>query len=557
MSEQTELHKLLVLHGPALKQNGVVDFLREHFEVKLAQNLDEALDAMRFGGFEAVLAETADFLPLERGINIQQASIVLDTIGDGVAVASPNGELVWANRRIREFPPAVLESLRDICQKAFNGFCAECSLKDPTRGKRFSLIPQTGDYFEVMCSPVRDRQGALQQVVAVVINATSQRRQQLKLNAIDSAGRELVRLDFEALGRYDAIDRLRLLQDRVIRFSKDILKYQHFSVMRLNEKTNRLETIICEGLNEEVQKAELFASMESNGICGLVAASGRSYICNDVLSDSHYLKGMSHARSSLTVPLRLYDKIIGVLNAESDQVGAFAEEDRQFAEIFANYVAMALHILNLLVYERRSTHTEVSGSICAELAGPLNDVVTEATELMEDYIGHDELRKRLASIIDNASGARRSIHQLMQASATGVTGLPAKQCQPDAVLSGKQVLVADDEELIRNTIRDVLTTYGCQVDVACDGLCAKQMIDQKRYDLIISDIKMPGATGYDVFSHARAQQGDVKIIFITAFGYDPHHSIVKANKEGLSAVLIKPFKAKQLLQECRHAMTRR
>jgi FixJ family two-component response regulator len=46
------------------------------------------------------------------------------------------------------------------------------------------------------------------------------------------------------------------------------------------------------------------------------------------------------------------------------------------------------------------------------------------------------------------------------------------------------------------------------------------------------------------------------VILITGFGYDPSHSIVRARKEGLAAVLMKPFKVKQLLDECRSALQR-
>jgi DNA-binding NtrC family response regulator len=115
--------------------------------------------------------------------------------------------------------------------------------------------------------------------------------------------------------------------------------------------------------------------------------------------------------------------------------------------------------------------------------------------------------------------------------------------------------VVDDEELIRQTIRDVLGQYGCTVEIAGDGASAKEMIACCRYDLVISDIRMPGASGYEVFAAAKAACCDTKVILITGFGYDPHHSIVRANKEGLSSVLMKPFKVKQLLDECRNAFT--
>ena len=84
--------------------------------------------------------------------------------------------------------------------------------------------------------------------------------------------------------------------------------------------------------------------------------------------------GLDQAKSSLTVPLRLHDKVIGIFNIESRQRAAFNEDDRQFAEIFGRYVAIALNILDLMVVERVSTAHKVADDVCAEVAGPLNDI---------------------------------------------------------------------------------------------------------------------------------------------------------------------------------------
>jgi CheY-like chemotaxis protein len=550
---QTDVRKLLVLHGPALESQGILGLLREHFDVQIVGELDEALSAMRASQFDAVLAETADFLPLERGIVTQQAAAVLDTLGDGVCIVGPSGELAWANRRIREADPRLLDELCRLCAKAYREFRGGEGGGD--RGRRFSLMPEDGTYYEVLCSPVRDHQGQVRQVAAVAVNATMRRRQQQKLNAIDRAGRELVSLEREAVAQRDAAQRLRLLEERIIRCSRDVLQYQHFALLLLDEPTNRLEMIIAEGLDEEAWEHELFASAENNGICGYVAATGRSYVCSDVRSDRRYLPGLTNARSSLTVPLRFHDRVIGVLNVESDQPGAFGEEDRQFAEIFAHYVALALNILNLLVTERHTTHTQLSGSICAELTGPINDLIVEASELMEDYIGHDDLRRRLGAIIDRGAQVRRSIRQLADAPAGGVLGGPSAPLREDPVLRGKRILIADDEEALRQTVRDVLVPYGCEVATAADGEEALERLSEQAYDLVISDIKMPKASGYDVFAAVKAASPSTPVILITAFGYDPRHSIVRARQEGLSAVLLKPFKVDELLAECRAALS--
>ena len=92
------------------------------------------------------------------------------------------------------------------------------------------------------------------------------------------------------------------------------------------------------------------------------------------------------------------------------------------------------------------------------------------------------------------------------------------------------------------------------MDSSRDGKEAINMLKQQSYDLVISDIKMPGATGYEVFAAAREINSSLPVILMTAFGYDPNHSIVRANREGLSAVLYKPFKVDQLLQEIRIAL---
>ncbi|MFP4141642.1 MAG: response regulator [Planctomycetota bacterium] len=554
MMQHTDLRRLLVLHGPDFEAQGILPLLREHYDVKVVGDVDEALDEMRSEPFSGVLAETADFLPLERGVVSQQAAVVLDSIGDGVCIVGGKGELVWVNRRLRTCPSALLNSIREICTEAYEQFATSPDPRDPDAGKRFSLMPGDGTYYEVLCSPVRDRQGLLRQVAAVVVNATSQRRQQRKINAIERAGRELVRLDKDLLRDRDAFERLQLLEERIIRCSKDVLNYEHFAVLLHDKRTNRLDIIISVDLMDSAKSHQMFANPEGSGICGYVAATGNSYVCQDVRNDRRYLPGLSEARSSLTVPLRLHDRVIGVLNAESRRLGAFSEEDRQFAEIFANYVALALHILDLLSFERYSTQTRLTGSVCSEMAGPLNDILTEAGNLQEDYLGLDDLRKGLAKIIEAADEARKRMQCLSDGARSGVITASKDGVETEPLLEGKRVLIADDEDLIRQTVGDVLLPHGCDVDRAGDGSEACRMVKEGGYDLVISDIRMPGATGYEVFSAAKEADPDVPVILITGFGYDPDHSIVRANQEGLASVIMKPFKVKELLEHCREAL---
>jgi DNA-binding NtrC family response regulator len=65
---------------------------------------------------------------------------------------------------------------------------------------------------------------------------------------------------------------------------------------------------------------------------------------------------------------------------------------------------------------------------------------------------------------------------------------------------------------------------------------------------------MPMKNGYEVFAAARDANPNTAVILMTGFGYDPNHSIVRARKEGLSAVLFKPFKVDQLVEEIHAAL---
>ena len=556
--EQTDLRRVLMLTG----QDGSVPMmsakalLTTQFRLETVTNFADAIQAVHSGDVEMIVVGE-DMLGSLAGEDIRhRARAVLDQMGEGVCLMDLEGEITWRNRLLREATPKLSEALERLCPGACRDVLdAVARPGEISATRRYSLMPGDGGYHEVAYSPIRSEDGRVQQVAAVVIDITAQRRQQMKMNAIDHAARELVRLDAETISQKDASGRLELLEDRIIRCSRDVLEYHHFALFVLDEKTNKLESLVSEGLDDEEDQLQFFATTEGNGITGYVAATGNSYICHDAKKDPRYIRALQHPGSCLAVPLRMHDRVIGVFLVESGRVGAFTEDDRQFAEIFANYVAMALNMLNLLTHERYTTHSQISGSIGAEVAGPINDIITKSLEIMEDYIGLDDLRDRLAEVIDQASSTRDRVHQWMQSPRTGVLPASVSQGELDPILCGKRVLVVDDESLIRETIANVLLPCGCDVDQANDGLAAIDLIDKHRYDLVVSDIKMPGATGYEVFTRARELCPETEVILITAFGYDPSHSIVKANREGLAAVLMKPFKVNDLLAQCRKAFS--
>jgi two-component system, sensor histidine kinase SagS len=319
--------------------------------------------------------------------------------------------------------------------------------------------------------------------------------------------------------------------------------------------------VIAQGLPAEALNVELYAESEGNGISGYVAASGRSYICPDTERDPRYVQGLDQAKSSLTVPLSLHDRVIGIFNVESHRRAAFTEDDRQFAEIFARYVAIALNILDLMVVERAGVAHTVADNACAEAAGPLNDIASDANALLEmdEFIGREALRGKLRQILDNVKLIQDSLHQVARGPSTIIGAAEVEEDDDDPVLGGARLLVADDDANIRTTIADVFRKFHVDVTVAENGAEAIAHVERDgcAFDLVLSDIHMPDKTGYDVFAAARRHNAAVPVILMTGFGYDPHHSIVRASQEGLQAVLYKPFKVAQLLEEVRKALQSR
>lgn len=107
------------------------------------------------------------------------------------------------------------------------------------------------------------------------------------------------------------------------------------------------------------------------------------------------------------------------------------------------------------------------------------------------------------------------------------------------------ILIVDDEEVMRDFLQDVLDSFN--VEIACDGEEAISMLEEKEYDLIITDMKMPGKSGEDVVHFAKEKYPDSKIIIIS--GYSTLYSVSNTLRYGVNAFLSKPFTIKQIRTE--------
>lgn len=114
----------------------------------------------------------------------------------------------------------------------------------------------------------------------------------------------------------------------------------------------------------------------------------------------------------------------------------------------------------------------------------------------------------------------------------------------------KSILVVDDEEIMRSFLVDVLDEY--DVTTACDGDEAISKMQNKKYDLIITDLKMPRVTGEEVVRRAREIDPEYKVVVIS--GYSTLFVASRSIEGGACGFLAKPFSITQLRHEVTSAL---
>jgi two-component system response regulator HydG len=108
-----------------------------------------------------------------------------------------------------------------------------------------------------------------------------------------------------------------------------------------------------------------------------------------------------------------------------------------------------------------------------------------------------------------------------------------------------RVLVAEDDREMLELVEQVLRDEGYAVLTARDGREALAAIEAGKFDVVVSDVKMPGASGIDVLRTARARTLHQPVVLMTAFG--SIDAAVEAMKEGAYSYITKPFDLDDLL----------
>lgn len=495
----------------------------------------------------------ADFLKLT------QYEQILEEIPAGIVIVDKNMTIRWANKCLAKWGKTDDVENRHFydLMRVENGlpdFCSITATLNSGRPSNSTIHCQDNRFFQIHCVPLKSSNN-FEGVLVTAREVTNEVLQQQKLTAIHKAGTELADLTAEEVFEMEVEQRIELLKSNILHFSKDILNFDVVEIRLLGRETGQLMPLLSVGIEAAAAERPLYAKKDGYGVTGYVAATGNSYLCEDTAKDPLFIEGCKDAKSSLTVPLILYDEVIGTFNVESPEPEVFTDQDLQFLEIFSRDVAAALNTLELLVAQHKNTAQASAEAIHREVALPVDEILNDAVNVMETYIGHDpSVVDRLRRILQNARDIKELIYKVGQEMSPAEAVPAGIQVQPRPQLRGKRILVVDDDESVRVAAHSLLERFDCIVETAHSGSEAFFMVRNSNgncnYDVIIAEIRLPDMSGFELFMKLKEVLDPVPLVLMTGFGYDPGHTIVKARQGGLlrNAVLYKPFRLDQLLE---------
>src|SRR5262245_55155961 len=470
----------------------------------------------------------------------------------GIAILDDEWKVVWANRTFRgrcDGPaqgrpfldalgsPQIKEGDLHPFDTASSGLSA-----------RFRLHTTTNRYIESHLSPLPAIGAGPRRYVLQCRDITPRALQRQKPAALHAAGSSLACLAPEQLQEMPVNKRIELLKYNLKQSIHEVLNYEVIEIRMLDRRTNKLELLLAEGMLPEAECRELCAKAEGNGVTGYVAATGQSYLCRDTTTDPHYIKGAEGARSSMTVPLRIADQVIGTFNVESPSPNAFGPDELQFAELFAREIARALFMLELLSAQQLCSAQASLTAVNREIALPVDNILTTASRMLGNYLGlPEDVKCGLKRVLEQARQIKANIQKVGEnIGPTRQIGGVIDGLSPTR-LRGKRVLVVDTSEEFRQAAHQVLEQLGCIVETAGTAGEALTLAPVSSYDAVILDVKPPDMKGSEAFLKLREAHPTARMVMMAEFGYDGDHTLVKCRQSGLKFVLFKPFLVNQLV----------
>lgn len=114
------------------------------------------------------------------------------------------------------------------------------------------------------------------------------------------------------------------------------------------------------------------------------------------------------------------------------------------------------------------------------------------------------------------------------------------------------ILVVEDTDPIRDLMCLILEEDGYHVESACNGKEGFELFTQKRFDMVFTDLIMPGMNGCELAEKIKGSNQEIPVVLVTAWAMDYSESELRS--KGIDYIVNKPFRDIQLLQLVRNEL---
>jgi phosphoserine phosphatase RsbU/P len=181
---------------------------------------------------------------------------------------------------------------------------------------------------------------------------------------------------------------LQTLLGRTSELVRAVINYRIFAIFLLNDRTHELRMRFQIGHTPEVERTRIPIG---RGVIGQVALTRQPALLNDVTSSEHYIAANPEVRSELAVPLIAKNRLIGVMDLESEELGYFRPEHLRLLTVTASRIAQSIENARLYARISRQAQTlEVLNEISVELASilDLNPLLERIGQLLRRLIDY-------------------------------------------------------------------------------------------------------------------------------------------------------------------------
>ena len=246
-------------------------------------------------------------------------------------------------------------------------------------------------------------EGSIVGITVTYKDITKRKEMEKKLSTIYDLSREMtLSLDLDQISKL------------VLDATEKVLKFGNVDLFLIDEEKNELRLKEARGL-KETERYTVIPLYGKKGISAHVARTGKSLIVPDVRKDERYLLGLKDSRSELCVPIKIKDRIIGVIDVESKELNAFSEEDQRLLETLASQAAIAMENARLFGEEKRAKEqrekarkeAEFYSDLLGHDIGNLNQVILGYLYLLKNAKDEETRKKNIKGIKKSITKSKR------------------------------------------------------------------------------------------------------------------------------------------------------